>query len=127
MRTSTPEQKHEMVMAGQAEILALVSDAVTRIEALEAKGERHAFIAKPSKANPSKAKPVKAKLAKRLLSGCTKVYPRVELPEGWKLIPGLNALRTEGYNVARVESPKKDYGYWNREGLLRVQEAIALM
>ena len=56
-----------------------------------------------------------------------KVYARVELPEGWKLIPGLNAIRTEGYNVAKAKSPKKDYGYWNREGLLRVQEALATM
>ena len=56
-----------------------------------------------------------------------KVYARVELPEGWKLIPGLNAIRTEGYNVAKAKSPKKDYGYWNREGLLRVEEALATM
>ena len=63
MRITTQEQKHEALMAGQAKILALVSDAVTRIEALEAKGERHAFIAKPSKAKPSKAKPVKAKVS----------------------------------------------------------------
>jgi|3_EtaG_2_1085321.scaffolds.fasta_scaffold287291_1 hypothetical protein len=78
-------------------------------------GAKHQFIRKdeaPKKANKTKG---------------GKVYPRVELPEGWKLIPGLNAIRTEGYNVAKAKSPKKDYGYWNREGLLRVEEALATM
>ena len=76
--------------------------------------------AKPEVFHFLKRKPKKTKVAKA-------TYKRVDLPEGWKLIPGLNAIRTDGYNAARAEHPTKPYGFWNREGLLRVQEALATM
>jgi hypothetical protein len=98
-----------------AKVLKALQEIQANQELLLAQGgAKHQFIQPKAETNKAKTK-------------VAKVYPRVELPEGWKLIPGLNALRTEGYNVARAKSPKKDYGYWNREGLLRVQEAIALM
>ena len=65
MRVTTQDQKHEAIMAKLSEVLATVSDAVTRIETLEAKGERHAFMAEPVKAKRSRAKAMTKVAVKR--------------------------------------------------------------
>ena len=102
-------------------ILHALERIEAKLQANSPKAEKHNFITKvqaklkPKKKNAKKANEVR------------KTYARVELPEGWKAIPGLNALRTEGYNASKKASPKEDWGFHNRQGLLRVQEAIATM
>ena len=98
-------------------ILHALERIEAKLQANSPKAEKHNFITKVQ----AKLKP-KKKQAKKVVT-----HKRVELPEGWKEIPGLNAIRTQGYNTARAEHPSKPYGFWNREGLLRVQEAIATM
>ena len=98
-------------------ILHALERIEAKLQANSPKAEKHNFITKVQ----AKLKP-KKKQAKKVVT-----HERVELPEGWKEIPGLNALRTKGYNDSKDANPKESWGFHNREGLLRVQEAIATM
>ena len=84
-------------------------------------------LAKASKPN----KPAKAtKNSKKTKGSKTKkapTYERVELPEGWELIAGMQELKKSAYKKSRDGKLTKHepWGFHNRAGYLAVQEALA--
>ena len=83
--------------------------------ASDARSEKPAKVTKNSK----KTKGSKTKKAP--------TYERVELPEGWELIAGMQELKKSAYKKSRDGKLTKHepWGFHNRAGYLAVQEALA--
>ena len=76
-------------------------------------------------------KPAKATKTSKKTKGSKKnkapTYERVELPEGWELIAGMQELKKSAYIESRDGKLTKHepWGFHNRAGYLAVQEALA--
>ena len=119
-KPNTPSHTENTMAHSNAVNLAIL-EALKAIEAKldllkpQAKPEVLEFITKASTSKASTAGKGKTKVAKT----------DITLPEGWKAIAGMKALRTKGYNECKALHPKAKYQVWNAAGLRAVAKALA--